>query len=164
MMFERAATTHSVRSENMEQPAVDVLLIGQSSGSWAHLAKALRPMGFRCWLGSTPEEIRALLDLRQFGLVLSAQPITPHTYLMPLLEAPGRNIFYSVPVDGSCLWIQAFPENASGRPSSALRPSEFMAALKDLVPILRARPRCFPARKKARVSRDRISAPSSLVA
>jgi hypothetical protein len=117
----------------MNHRAINVLLTGESQRGWWHLANHLEHLGCHRWFASTTEEVRALLGQRPFQLILSARPVTEHGPLIHLLRGPGRSVYYSVPVDGSCLWFQALPETSEGQHISALRPSEFVAILDDFI-------------------------------
>jgi hypothetical protein len=52
---------------------------------------------------------------------------------MDLLTRPDCGVFYSYPVESSCLWFEAVPDGPGRLKSSALRPTEFTSALNDLV-------------------------------
>lgn len=52
---------------------------------------------------------------------------------MDLLQDPERFVFYSFPVEHGYLWFQVIPEIRSGSRVLALRPSQFMSLLDDLV-------------------------------
>ena len=111
----------------------EVLLIGDNQPGRAHLIEMLERLGCCCRFASTVEEIRALADRRSIRLVLSSRPVTEQGALLQLLRAPGRTIFYSFPVEDGCLWFRSFPEIVAGERMSAVRPSEFMRALNDLI-------------------------------
>lgn len=112
---------------------MNVLVICDNrQGCW-HLAGRLEQLGCSCWFASSNEEIRAVLAQRPFRLVVSTQPVTERGSLMRTLQAPDRLVFYSLPVEQGCLWFQAIPEISEGPRASALRPSEFMSILTNLV-------------------------------
>jgi hypothetical protein len=117
----------------MDRTSLDVLLISENQSGCCLLVKALERLKCRCWFASTAEEIRVLLKRLPFRLVLSTRPVTERSALTLLLRAPGRIIFYSIPVEDGCLWFRAFPEIVAGQRLSALRPGEFMKALNDLI-------------------------------
>jgi hypothetical protein len=112
---------------------MNALIIGDSQRAWWHLARRLERRGCNSWFGSTNEELLVLLSQRPFQLVLSTRPVTEGGTLMNLLRAPERFVFYSFPVEDSCLWFQAIPENSNGSRVSALRPTEFMSILDGLL-------------------------------
>jgi hypothetical protein len=117
----------------MDRSSLDVLLISEDQRLCGELGEALERLNCRCWFASTAEEIRVLLQRRPFRLVLSMRPVTERSALAPLLQGPGRTIFYSVPVDGGCLWFRAFPEIVGGERLSAVRPGEFVKVLSDFI-------------------------------
>jgi hypothetical protein len=119
--------------DNMERGRLNVLLIGESERGWGQLSRHLEHLGCHCWFASTMKEIGALLESVAFRLVLSSRPVTEGSALMGLLSRPDRGVFYSYPVESSCLWFEAAPHGRSRLRSSALRPSEFTSALNNLV-------------------------------
>ena len=110
---------------------MDVLLIGESHRGYWNLDQTLERLGCHCVLASTNEEVRTLLKLGTFPLVLSTRPVTKGSPLMELLRAPNRLVFYSFPVEDGCLWFQAVPEVDAGPRVAALRPGELMDVLID---------------------------------
>lgn len=116
----------------MEQCAVNVLLIGENEQGWWHLAKRLGHLGCRAWFASTTEEVRSLMAQHPFRLILSTRPVTKWNPLMQMVESEC-NVFYSIPVEHSCLWFQAAPDAAPSRRVSGLRPGEFMRFLNNLL-------------------------------
>ncbi|HUA01286.1 MAG TPA: hypothetical protein VMB02_13215 [Candidatus Aquilonibacter sp.] len=116
----------------MTHGPVNVLLIGENERAWWHLAGRLEKMGCRSWFASTPEEARTLIDRHPFPLILSSSPVTKHNPLMQLVR-PESNAFYFIPVEDSCLWFQAVPEDSPTPRASALRPAEFMRVLSQLI-------------------------------
>jgi hypothetical protein len=117
----------------MDRRLLDVILISENQRICGELGDALERLSCRCWFASSAEEIRALLQRHAFRLVLSMRPVTEQSDLASLLKGPGRTIFYSVPVDGGCLWFRAFPEIVAGERLSAVRPGEFLRVLSDFI-------------------------------
>jgi len=112
---------------------LNVLLIGESERGWGQLTRHLERLGCYCWFASTIKEIGPLLESVAFRLVLSSRPVTEGSALMGLLSRPGCVVFYSYPVEGSCLWFEAASDRRGRLNSSALRPSEFTSTLDNLV-------------------------------
>jgi hypothetical protein len=123
---------------DMERDLLDILIIGENKQRCCHLVRALEQLKCRCWFASTAEEIRAVLDRRNFPLVLSTRPVTEGSALMLLLCRPERSVFYSVPVENSYLWFRAFPEVVAGKRLSSVRAGAFARFLTDLIPRLKA--------------------------
>jgi hypothetical protein len=118
--------------ERTEQGNANVLLIVENEQDWWHLARHLRHMGCRLWFASTTEEARTLIAQHPFRLILSTRPVTNRSPLMQMVE-PDCRVFYSIPVEHSCLWVQAAPELVSGPRLSALRPREFTSIIDNLI-------------------------------
>lgn len=116
----------------MEHNAVNVLLIGENERGWWHLAQSLGHLGCRSWFASTTEQVRSLMSQHPFRLILSARPVTGRSPLMQMVQSEC-SVFYSIPVEDSCLWFEAAPKSLASPPLSALRPREFMSILSDLI-------------------------------
>jgi hypothetical protein len=117
---------------------MNALLISESQRGCWHLARHLEQLGCSCWFASTAEEVPTLLGQRPFRLVLSTRPVTERGPFMQVLRGPDRFVFYSFPIKDSCLWFQAVPEILQGPRARALRPSEFMSILDDVIAHCRA--------------------------
>lgn len=117
----------------MEQSGVNVLLIGESERSCWQLAKRVEERGCRWWFASTISDVRSLLDERPFHLVLSTRPVTQGSAIMELLHGSPCNVFYSYPIEDSCLWLQAAHDGRACLKAPVLRPSEFARALDEMV-------------------------------
>jgi|SRR5215472_12492146 len=110
---------------------MNVLFVTESERGCWQLVSRIEALGCRCWFASNPAEIRRIIEFCDIGLVLSTRPVTEGSQLMSLLKAPKRTVFYSFPVEDSCLWFQAIPAEAHPH-ISAIRPSEFMSILDNL--------------------------------
>ena len=117
----------------MERKRVNVLLISESEQACRHLAASLEQKGCECWFASKIEDVRLLLDQRPFHLVLSTRPMSQGSPLRELLSRAGCMVFYSYPVEDSCLWLPASPRGRASLEAPALRPSEFVRALDRIV-------------------------------
>jgi hypothetical protein len=116
----------------MEDRALNVLLIGENEQSWWHLTHCLGHLGCRSWFASTIEQVRFLISQHPFRLILSTRPVTGRSPLMQMVR-PECSVFYSIPVEDSCLWFKATAEALPSPCFSALRPREFMSVLCDLI-------------------------------
>lgn len=110
----------------MESGSVNVLLIGESCGQ---LARRLEKKGFRWWSASTSDDIRALLGGPSFHLVLSSRPVVQESAIMELLKGFACNVFYSYPIEDSCLWLLAAHNGRACLKTPVLRPKEFASVL-----------------------------------
>ena len=117
----------------MEESRVNVLLIGESEQACRHLARRLEKRGCRCWFASRLEDVRLLLSQRSFQLILSSRPVTQKSGLMELFSRSACSVFYSYPVEDSCLWLQAARDGQACFGLPALRPGEFARALDQIV-------------------------------
>jgi len=117
----------------MEQSGVNVLLIGESERGCWQLAKRVEERGCRWWFASTISDVRSLLDERPFHLVLSTRPVTQGSAIMKLLHGSTCSVFYSYPIEDSCLWLQAAHDGQACLKAPVLRPGEFASALDEMV-------------------------------
>jgi hypothetical protein len=129
----------------MARNELDVLLVGGSRQDWWRLAKHLEQLECHCWFAPAAEDVRDLLVQRRFRLILSARPVTEGSNLMELLRTPECTVFYYFPVENGCLWFRALPESIREERLSALRPSEFVSVLREVVASLRDGYRQFPS-------------------
>jgi len=117
----------------MERGGVNVLLIGESERGCWQLARRLEERGCRWWFASTTDDVRSLLEERPFHLVLSTCPVARGSAIMELLQGSPCNVFYSYPIEDSCLWLQAAYQGRACSKAPVLRPSEFASALDEMV-------------------------------
>lgn len=117
----------------MNQDFVNVLLIGESERGCRQLATRLERRGCRWWFASATNDIRSLLEERPFHLVLSTRPVVQGSIIMDLLNGFACNVFYSYPIEDSCLWLQAAQYGRACTKAPVLRPSEFGSALDRMV-------------------------------
>lgn len=113
----------------MERTSLDVLLVSEDKQDCWHLVRQFERRGWRCWFATTTEEVKVLFDARSFRLVLSTRPVTQAHPLMALLRGSDCSLFFSYPIEDSCLWIQPIRDGQESFQTPALRPSEFMSLL-----------------------------------
>ena len=123
----------SLPEEAVERTSVNVLIVSENKQCWWHLVRQFEHRGWRCWFATAPEEIQSLLDQQSFRLALSRRPITPTHPVLALLRGSDCSLFYSYPVEDSCLWFQLMRNGRECIPTPMLRPSEFMSCLDELV-------------------------------
>jgi CheY-like chemotaxis protein len=117
----------------MGRPAV--LLAGGSARPRCELAERLARWGAQCNFANTWEEVCRLLDERNFDLVVCEANLPGGSALqaIPMLADSPTTLFYSFPVEDSCLWIQVVKRgHACGRPF-VWRPNEFLRVLRQTV-------------------------------
>lgn len=118
-----------------EEESVDVLLVGESAGSFSHIVERLEKNGCRCRIANSYEEAQRLLTQETFELVLSV--IAPRANAISLLAdrliGTHASVYYAQPVEDGCWWLPALRcgQRCFGTP--ALRPSEFAGLLGQLV-------------------------------
>jgi hypothetical protein len=118
----------------MDRGELNVLLIAENERACGELARRLEKKGFRSWFASTASEVRFLLDERgPFHLVLSTRPVLQGSALLELLSSFSCEVFYSYPIEDSCLWLRAANDGQACTKSPALRPSEFAVAVDAIV-------------------------------
>ena len=117
----------------MEQTCVNVLLIRQNDQDCWHLVRQFERRGWHCWFADSLDGVQSLLDERSFHLVLSTRRRVRIQALMALLQGSDCTLFYSYPIEDSCLWLQPMRHGQECIPTPVLRPSEFMSSLDELV-------------------------------
>ena len=135
----------------MEPRKPKALLIGENPhGSW-YLAKHLQERGCECEFAVSYREACSLLMTQGFDLVLSPMRLRDGSLfpLIGLLDGSGITLFYSHAVEDGCWWLPALRHGQNCFGSSALRPSEFVAALDEAIEEI-----CFraPVERKSRRS------------
>lgn len=108
-----------------------VLLIGESPQGYSHLVSRLEGQGFKSRFATTYQEAISRLNLHGFDMVFSPMRIRDRSVfpLISLLESSRTTLFYFQTVEKGCWWLPAlrFGRNCFG--SYALRPSEFIISL-----------------------------------
>jgi CheY-like chemotaxis protein len=124
----------------MEPNRPKALLIGESPQGSQYLTKRLQENGCECAFAVTCREACSLLRAQDFDLVLSPMRLSDGSLypLIGLLDGSGITLFYYHPVEDGCLWLPALRRGQKCFGSSALRPSEFVAALDETTREIRA--------------------------
>ena len=112
-----------------------VLMIGENPQGSSYLAKRLQERGCECEFAVSYQEACWLLRAQDFDLVLSPMRLRDGSLfpLIDLLDGSGITLFYSHAVDDGCWWLPALRHGQNCFGSSALRPSEFAAALDEAI-------------------------------
>ena len=119
----------------MEPRGPKALLIGESPQGSSHLAKRLQERGCECEFAVSCEEARSSLGTKRFDLALSPMRLRGVS-LFPLicsLDESNITLFYFHAVEDGCWWLPALRHGQHCFGSSALRPSEFVAVLDDVI-------------------------------
>jgi CheY-like chemotaxis protein len=119
----------------MELRRPNVLLIGENPQGSSYLAKRLQRHGCECEFAVSYREACSLLGAQGFDLVLSPMRLRDGSLfpLIGLLDGSGITLFYSHAVEDGYWWLPALRHGQNCFGSSALRPSEFVAALDEAI-------------------------------
>jgi hypothetical protein len=117
----------------MNQGSVKVLLLGESEIGSSFLLRRLEQRGCRCWYARSAEEGFALFDRHGFHLILSTSPLRKANPLLALLGESNCTVYYCYPVEDSCWWLPLMHHGQKCLGAPALRPSEFVDALDQMV-------------------------------
>ena len=120
-------------TENVNQ--ISALLIGESSQGSGLLSTRLEARGCACNFAASAMDACAQLRVREFDLALSPLRLR-EVSLFPLidsLEGSRTSLYYFRPVEEGCWWLPALRFGKKCFGSNALRPSEFIATLEQLI-------------------------------
>jgi CheY-like chemotaxis protein len=115
------------------------LLIGENSQGSSHLVRLLEGHGCECSFATSYEEACSLLGTQLFDLVLSRLRLRDSSTfpLVGLLEGSGVTLFYFQLVEDGCWWLPALRSGQKCFGSHALRPSEFVVSLNEIIAEMR---------------------------
>jgi hypothetical protein len=111
------------------------LLIGENAQGSSHLAKLLQERGCTCSFATSYREACSLLNGERFDLVLSPTRLRDCSIfpLLSLLEGSCVTLFYFQLVEDGCWWLPALRSGRKCFGSYALRPSEFVVSLGEII-------------------------------
>jgi DNA-binding NtrC family response regulator len=117
-----------------------VLLIGETINDSSYLAKRLEERGCHCSFAKSYQESASLLRQGDFDLVLSPARLRDcsGSSLIDQLNGSGATLFYYHAVERGCWWLPALQRGRECFGSPALRPSEFVTVLDELIKELRS--------------------------
>jgi hypothetical protein len=110
-----------------------VLLLGERAMGASMIRRRLQQLGCSCWFSVSVEEGMALWDSHAFHLIICIGGIRQALSMIAHMGRTNCNIYCSYPLENSCLWV---PLMANGREclgTPALRPSEFLEVLGNVV-------------------------------
>lgn len=112
-----------------------VLLVCAAQQGVSYLLNRLEAQGCECRVVGSYDEARALLRARSFDLILGPirDPRDTAYSLIDLLVGSRANLFYSYAVEDGCWWLPAVRRGERCFGAPALRPSEFIAMLEQMV-------------------------------
>jgi CheY-like chemotaxis protein len=117
-----------------------VLLIGETINDSSYLAKRLEERGCHCSFAKSCQESASLLRQADFDLVLSSARLRDcgGAVLIDQLKGSGATLFYYYAVEQGCWWLPALRRGRECFGSPALRPTEFVTVLDELIRELRS--------------------------
>ena len=123
----------------MESTRVRVLLVDETVSDVSHLVTYLRNLGCLCAISRSFKGACTLLVREQFDLVLSkfVLPGGDCHEMSALLMGRQVSLFYFYAVEGGCWWIPRVCHGQECQGEAALRPSEFVRVLKELIADIR---------------------------
>jgi CheY-like chemotaxis protein len=138
------------------------LLIGENSQGSSHLVKLLEGHGCQCSFATSYQDARSLLGTRSFDLVLSPIRLRDCSIfpLASLLEGSAITLFYFQLVEDGCWWLPALRSGRQCFGSNALRPSEFVVSLNEIIAEMRAGSGVPDENQPAFVSTPQTSVPA----
>lgn len=118
---------------------VKALLIAENPNGASYLAKRLLKHGCDCEFVTSLADARSRIEARDYDLVLSATRLRDGGAfpLMNRLEGSGATLFYFFPVEEGCWWLPALRFGTRCFGSSALRPSDFVPILDEVIDEIR---------------------------
>jgi hypothetical protein len=122
-----------VWEEAMSQQSVRVLVLGESEKGSSHLARFLEQRGCNCWFAKSAEEGLRLLDTYKFQIVLSTRPLPQANPMVARLAESRCTVFCCQPVEDGCWWLPLVDHGKKCLGAPALRPSEFVGTLGQIV-------------------------------
>lgn len=123
----------------MRSGIAKALLIGENPHGCWYLANRLHGHGCECSFAISYQEARSSLQAHDFELVLSPTKLWDITALplIDLLEGSMVTLFYSHAVEQGCWWLPALRHGEKCFGSPALRPSEFVSVLDEVIAEIR---------------------------
>ena len=117
-----------------------VLLIGETINDSSYLAKRLEERGCECSFAKSYRESASLIRQREFDLVLSPGRLRDGSgyALIGQLSGSGTTLFYYYAVERGCWWLPALRGGQECFGSPALRSSEFVTALDEIIKEIRS--------------------------
>ena len=111
------------------------LLVGESILGASFLVNRLWQRGCHCQFATSDEELRALLKGQDIDLVLCPTRLRGRNLLplIDLLEGSNISLFYAQSVEEGCWWLPALRKGQRCFGSFAVRPSEFISVLDEVI-------------------------------
>jgi len=112
-----------------------VLLVGESAVGSSYLVNRLWQRGCLCEFAASYDEVLALVKSQDLYLVLCPMRLNGRNLLplIDLLEGSSVSLFYAQVVEQVCWWLPALRHGHKCFGSGAVRPSEFIPLLDELI-------------------------------
>jgi hypothetical protein len=117
----------------MNHDGVRVLLISKSENGSSYLQGQLESRGCRCWCARSADDGVRLLEQRSFHLILSTAWLRQGDPLLARAAGSKCAVFFSYPVRDGCWWIPVVEQGRRCLGTSALRPTEFVRVLEQII-------------------------------
>ena len=119
----------------MEPTTVRVLLVDENLSEVSHLVRHLKDLGCTCSFARSYGAASALLRKRRFDLVLSKFGLPGgNIHELPNQLVGGHaSLFYFYAVEVGCWWVPRVRSGQECWGEAALRPGEFVHALREIV-------------------------------
>jgi hypothetical protein len=117
----------------------DALLIGENQQDDSSLSRCLRKRGCDCRFAASRREAYDLIGTHSFDLVLGPTRLDGES-LHPLIrrmDGSDSTLFYFQPVEDGCWWLPALLRGRSCFGAPALRSSEFVTVLDEVIQEIR---------------------------
>ena len=156
------SVTYECPEEHMKAREPRALLIGENSQGSSHLVKLLEGQGCDCSFATSYQDACSLLGTQPFDLVLSPIRLRDCSIfpLASLLEGSAVTLFYFQLVEDGCWWLPALRSGRKCFGSHALRPSEFVLSLNEIIAEMRAGSRLPAENQPTFVSTPQTSVPA----
>jgi hypothetical protein len=114
---------------------LNALLVGESILGASFLVNRLWQRGCRCQFATSYEELRAVLKEKDIDLVLCPTRLHGRNLLplIDLLDGSNVSLFYAQSVEEGCWWLPALRKGHKCFGSCAVRPSEFIPVLDEVI-------------------------------
>jgi hypothetical protein len=111
----------------MSAAAVRILFVGSSTASTQSTLKELARSGWESHSVQTLQEADSVLRTIRFHLILATEKLADGTGygLVPVVERQGGNLFISVPLSETSLWLPAVERGSRSLGERALNPVAF---------------------------------------
>ena len=128
--------THATKAQKpRDNKKLNVLLVGESVLGASFLVNRLWQRGCRCEFATSYEQLRTLLNDHDIYLVLCPTRLSGRNLLplIDLLEGSNVSLFYAQSVEDGCWWLPALRQGRKCFGSCAVRPSEFISVLDEMI-------------------------------